>query len=87
MTSNMCTAKKGVATTLKKLRTSKGDYSIKKWFSSIAFLFKMETSLKGKNLLPEGANCFPIRAVPYCMENHFYHISDLPFMLLSFYAR
>ena len=41
----------GVARTLKKLRTSKGDYSI-------AFLLKMGTSLKGKNLLQEGANSF-----------------------------
>ena len=39
-------------------RTSKGDYWIKQCFSSIAFLFKMGTSLKGKNLLPEGANSF-----------------------------
>ena len=49
---------KGVARTLKKLCTSKGDYWIKQWFSSIAPLFKMGTSLKGKNLLPEGANSF-----------------------------
>ena len=40
---------------------------------------KMGTSLKGKNLLPEGANSsgskfFPLRAVPYGMINHFYHI-------------
>ena len=47
-------------------------------------LFKMGTSLKGKNLLPEGANSFlfaprgskffPFRAVPHGMENHIYHI-------------
>ena len=49
---------KGVARTLKKVRTSKGDYWIKQWFSSIAPLFKMGTSLNGKNLLPEGANSF-----------------------------
>ena len=47
-----------VTKTLKKLRTSKGDYEIKQWFSSIAPLFKMGTSLKGKNWLPEGANSF-----------------------------
>ena len=59
--------KNGVARTLKKLRTSKGDCWIK--------LFKMGTSLKGKNSLPEGANFFfKERAVPYDMENHFYHI-------------
>ena len=48
----------GVARTLKKLRTSNGDYWINQWFSSIASLFKMGTSLKGKNLLPGGANSF-----------------------------
>ena len=36
----------GEVRTLKKFRTSKGDYKIKQWFSSIASLFKMETSLK-----------------------------------------
>ena len=36
----------GVARTLKKLRTSKGDYNIKQWFSSIVSLFKVGTSLK-----------------------------------------
>ena len=49
----------------------KEDYWIKQWFSSIATLFKKETSVKGKNLLPE---FFPLRAVPYGMENHVYHI-------------
>ena len=51
----------GIAKTLKKLRTSKGDYSIKQWFSLIAPVFKMGTSLKGKNLLPEGVNSFLLR--------------------------
>ena len=41
---------------LKRLCTSKGDYWIKQCFSSIAYLFKVGTSLKEKNLLPEGAN-------------------------------
>ena len=48
----------GIARTLKMLGTSKGDYWIKQWFSSIASLFKMGTSLKGKNFLPEGTNSF-----------------------------
>ena len=48
----------GIARTLKKLHTSKGDYWIKQWFSSIAYLFIMGTSLKEKNLLPEGANAY-----------------------------
>ena len=38
--------------------TLKGDYCIKQWFSTIMSLFEMGTSLKGKNLLPEGANSF-----------------------------
>ena len=49
---------KGIARMLKKLRTSMGDHWIKQWFSSITSLFKLRTSLKGKNLLPEGANSF-----------------------------
>ena len=48
----------GVARTPKKFRTPKGDYRTKQLFSSIASLFKMETSLKGNNLFQEGANCF-----------------------------
>ena len=40
------------------------------------FAPSMGTSLKGENLLPEGAKSkfLPLRAVPYGMENHFYHI-------------
>ena len=38
------------------------------WFSPIVSLFKIVTSHKGKNLLP---NSFPIRAIPYAMENRF----------------
>ena len=41
-----------VARMLKKLCTLKNDYWNKQWFSSFASLFKMGTSLKGKNLLP-----------------------------------
>ena len=63
----------GVARTLKNLRIPKGDYWIKQWFSSIASLFKMGTSLKGKNLLPEAANSFPYG---------FTTLGDLPSMLL-----
>ena len=62
-----------VARMLQKLRTSKGDYWIKQWFSSIATLFIMGTSLKGKHLAPRGSEIFPLRAVPYDMENHFFH--------------
>ena len=67
----------GVARTLKKLHTIKGNYWIKQWFSSIASLFKMGTSLKGKNSLP-------LRAVPYGMENHFYHIRCPPLNVTIF---
>ena len=48
----------GVTRTPRKLRTSNGDSWIKQWFSSIASLFEMGTSIKGKNLLPEGAKSF-----------------------------
>ena len=54
----------GVARTLKKLCTSKGDYWIKQCFSSTAPLFKVGTSLKGK-FAPRGSKFFPLRAVPY----------------------
>ena len=40
---------------LANVRTSKGDYCMKQWFSTITSLFKMGTSLK---VLPEGANSF-----------------------------
>ena len=46
----------GVARTLKKLRTSKGDYWIKQWVSSIASLVKMGTFPKRKNSPPEVAH-------------------------------
>ena len=48
----------GVARTLKRLRTSNGDFCIKQCFSTITPLSKIGTYLKGKNLPPEGANCF-----------------------------
>ena len=64
----------GVVRTLKKLRTSKGDYWIKQRFSLIVSLFKVGISLKGNNLLSEGANSFLLRAVPYGMISHIYHI-------------
>ena len=61
------------------LRTSKRDYLIKQIFSSIAPLFKMRTYLRGKDLLPlefapRGSKFFPLLAVPYGLENHYYHI-------------
>ena len=48
-----------VARTLKQICTPKVDYWIKQWFSSIASIFKMGTSIKEKNVLLEGANSFP----------------------------
>ena len=47
----------------------------------------METSLKERNLLPEGANSFqsfPLRAVSYGKENQFTTLGDLPWMLLYY---
>ena len=72
----------GVARALKKLHTSKGDYWIKQWFSSIASLFKMGTSLKGKNLLPEGANSSLYEQFLILWKITFITWSDLPWMLL-----
>ena len=46
------------AKTLKKLRTSKGYYWIKLWLSSIASVFIIGTSLKGKKLLSKRVNSF-----------------------------
>ena len=43
----------------------------------------MGTSLKGKNLLPEGADSCLKKAVPYGIENHFYHIK-LPSLNVTF---
>ena len=45
-------------------------------------LFEIGTSLKGKNLFPEGANYFPLREVPYGMKNHFTTLCGLPCMIL-----
>ena len=67
----------GVARTLKKLRTSKGDYLIKQLLSSIASLFKWELLLK-KRIASRGSELFPFWAVPYSMENHFYHFKWPP---------
>ena len=50
---------------LKKLRTSKGDYWIKQWFSAIGPLFNR------KGFAPRGSKFIYLRAVPYGMENHF----------------
>ena len=64
----------GVARTLKKIHTSKGDYWIKQLFSLIAPLFKLGTSFKRKNLIaPKGSKFFPLRVDPYTcsMENYF----------------
>ena len=68
----------GVARTLIKLRTSKGDYWIKQWFSLSATLFKMEMSLKGKNLLLEGANSFLYEQLLMVRNITFITLSDLP---------
>ena len=48
-----------------KIRKSKWDYCIKQWFSTITSLLKMGTSLKGKTLLPEGANSFLLEQFPF----------------------
>ena len=70
-----------------KLRTSKRDYSMKQWFSLIASLFKTGTSLKGKNLLPEGANSFLYDQYLIVWKITFITLSDLPWMLLFLLRR
>ena len=72
----------GVARTLKKLLTSKGDYWINQKFSSIVSLYKRGTSLKGKNLLPEGVNSFLYEQFLIVWKITFITLSDLPRMLL-----
>ena len=67
-----------VARTLKNVRISKGDYWIKQWFSSFASLFKMGTSLKGKNLFPEGANSFLWEHYRMIWNITFTTLGDLP---------
>ena len=63
----------GVARTMKKLCTSKGDYWNKQWFSSIASLYKLGHSLKGKKLASKGSEFLPSIAAPYGMKNHLPH--------------
>ena len=43
----------------------------------------METALKGKNLL-SGSKFFPLRVVPYGMENNFYQIRWPPLIVTIF---
>ena len=67
-----CPLNNGVARTLNKIRTSKGDYYTKQRFSPIASLFIMGTSLKEKMLL-EGA-FVSLKSSSYGIENHVNHI-------------
>ena len=74
----------GVARTLKKYTHIKGDYWNKQRFSSISSLFKMGTYLKGKNLLPEGANSLLLEQFLMVWKNHFYHIRWPPLNVTIF---
>ena len=69
-----------IARSPKKLLTSKGDYWIKQWLSSIASLFE----IRGKNFAPKRSEFFPLRAIPYDMENHYYHIKWPPLNVTIF---
>ena len=66
-----------------KLRTSKGDYWIKQWFSSIVSLFQM-VLFQRKEFSYGGSEFFPLRVVPYGMENHFNHIMWPPWNVTIF---
>ena len=68
----------GVARSLKNLRTSKEDYWNKQRFSSSALLSKIGTSLKGKNLLPEGANSFLYEQFPRLWKITFTTLGEPP---------
>ena len=72
----------GVARTLKKLRTLKGDYWVNQWFSSMR-----PFSLKEKEFAPRGSEFFPLRTVSFGMENHFYHIRRPPLNVTTFITR
>ena len=69
---------KDVARTLKKLRISKGNYWIKQWFSSIASLFKIGTSLKRKNYAPRGSIILSLKS-----SSLWYRKSHLPHKVTS----
>ena len=69
----------GVARKLKKFRTSKGDY----WIIQAVILFNYipfqdRNFSERKEFAPRGSEFFPLRAVPYGMENHFTTLDDLP---------
>ena len=65
-----------------KLCISKGYYCIKQWFSTIMSLFKKGTSLKGKNLLPEGENSFLQEQFLKVWKITFTTLGELPWVLL-----
>ena len=68
----------------------KGRLLIKQWFSLIVSLFKWELLLKEricsqrKEFAPRGSKFFPLWAVLYSMENHFYHIKWPPLNVTIF---
>ena len=66
-----------VARTLKKLRTSKGDYCIKQWFSKITSLFKVELLVK-ERICSQRGRSFSFKSSSLRYRNHFYHISWAP---------
>ena len=66
----------GIARTLNKLRTSKGDSA-----SLQLRPFSNGNFVKSKEFAPRGSEFFPLKAVPNGMENHFYTcttLDDLP---------
>ena len=74
---SQCNTLQGRSQNAEKVTHINGSYWNKQRFSSFASLFKMGTSLKGKNLLQRersGSKFSPLIAVPFGMGNHFYHI-------------
>ena len=72
---------------VKKLRTSKGDYWIKQWFSSIASLFIMGTSLKRKEFAPRGSELSSFKSSSLWHGNHFCHMWPPLNVTIFYYAR
>ena len=74
----VCVFCNGVARTLKKICTSRGDYWNKQYICSIASLFKMETSLKRKNSLPLGVNYVLLEQFLLVWKHTLTTLGDLP---------
>ena len=74
----------GVARTLKKVCTPKGDYWIKHMILFNCFPFQNGNSSKKKEFAARGSKVFPFIAVSYGKENHVYHMRWPPLNVTIF---